>query len=168
MSVRGARAVCAAALLALALPLTAWSATVTSAFPLVPLRTGVSTVEVGVEVQGQAEQVLISVTGQSAPEGQPSPRWPTWWWTGIRPGPSPSIRSCRCPSRYPADGVLEVVARPVGDGEGTALTTRFDSRGPGTQRLGRTPLQVRADLEQPDDHPGADLRGQPRSPPRPP
>ncbi|HEX8704184.1 MAG TPA: hypothetical protein VF815_35455, partial [Myxococcaceae bacterium] len=145
MSLRGGRVACAAALLALALPLTAWAATVTSAFPLVPLRTGASAVEVGVEVQGQAEQVLISVTGQSATQGS----FASLSDVVVDRDQAGAVAFhvlVPLSQPYPEDGVLEVVARPVGDGEGTALTTRFDPAAPAL-RVGRTPLQVRADLE---------------------
>ncbi|HYH97839.1 Ig-like domain-containing protein, partial [Hyalangium sp.] len=130
--------------LALVLPLTAWSAAVTSAFPLVPLRPGASTVEVGVEVQGPAEQVLISVSGQSATEGT----FASLSNVVVDRDQAGAVAFHTLVSfsrPFPEDGVLEVVARPVGDGEDTALTQRFDATAP-PPRFGPAPLRVRADL----------------------
>ncbi|HYH99621.1 Ig-like domain-containing protein, partial [Hyalangium sp.] len=133
-----------AALLMLVLPLTAWSATVTSAYPVMPLRPGAQTVEVGVEVQGAAEQVLISVSGQSATRGTFASLANVVVDRDLAGAVAFHVL-VPLSQPFPADGVLEVVARPVGEGEGTALTTRFDAAAP-PPRFGRALLRVRADL----------------------
>ncbi|MET0404151.1 MAG: Ig-like domain-containing protein, partial [Cystobacter sp.] len=132
-----------ALLLALALPLTAWSAAVTSVFPVVPLSPGVQAVEVGVEVQGPAQQVLISVSGQSATRGA----FASLANAVVERDQAGAIAFhvlVPLSQAFPSDGVLEVVARPVGEGENTSLTTRFDASLP-PPRFGKVPVSVRAD-----------------------
>ena len=118
-----------AASLLFAIPAPGFASTaVRSTFPVVPFRMGATWVEVGFEVDGPADQLVASVTGQSPSLG----RFASLSQVVInrdRAGAVPFHVLVPLSQPLPTDGVLEVRARPVGSqagGEGE-LVTQYDA-----------------------------------------
>src|SRR5215468_11004079 len=92
--------------------LAAAAPTVTATYPVTPLRTGATSVELGFEVSGQAAQLLVSIsgTGSSGPFARLKD-------VAIKPdlaGAIPFHLLAPLDGALPADGVLAVTAVPVG------------------------------------------------------
>ena len=114
-------------------------------YPVAPLRIGARSIDVAVDVEGQATQVAISAEGTSASRGK---------FAAIpelvvdRDQASAVAYHALLPfsAEMPNDGVLVVRARAIGvDGaRGAEQTVRFDAAAPALS-FARTPLAVRVD-----------------------